>query len=93
MATPTQRVKALADAITNTDTALQLISDVADDCIYLRPDLFNPADPENPTQDERAIVLVTMALEYFKNIRKAAYDHQQEAITKAAGQAKADELG
>lgn len=92
MATNVARVKAIADAITNSNTPNQLLNDLADDCILQRPDLYRPADPNNPTAEERGAVVVQMFRQYAQNIRAAAYDQRQAAARAAAIQAKMDEL-
>lgn len=92
MATNVARVKAIADAITNSNTSNQLLSDFADDCILQRPDLYRPADPNNPTAEERSAVMVQMFRQYAQNIRRAAEQSRQDASKAAAIQAKADEL-
>lgn len=95
MATYVQRASAIINALIDGTATQEQLGRIADAFIQVAPKFYNPANPDNPTPNERARPLVEGLRVMLKHQTRAAMERKKrlenEAAVKAAGdQAAAD---
>lgn len=84
MATMIQRATAIIEAASNSTASQAQLNRVADVFIRIRPDLYSPADPDNPTNEERATPFVLAVRANLRHQIKSAIERQARADNEAA---------
>jgi hypothetical protein len=96
MATYAARAKSIIDALIDGNATAQQQQNIAGSFIQANPNLYNPADPDNPTSEEKALVVVQAVRAWMKSVVRGAAERQERAAldaqVKAAGDAAAGEI-